>query len=133
MKALVLVALLAACSDAPVDAPAVAAAKVECKKLEAHVFRISPQSAPKFAGLSEADATQLADSMVAKLPAEDIDQCAAGEPEIIACMQTAPDVAAIKACVPPDKVIACMQKAKLHPDIRAKCAADPKAADALPQ
>jgi hypothetical protein len=133
VKALAIAVLLAACSDAPVDKPEVAAAKVECRKLEAHVFRISPQSAPKFAGLSEADAQQLADSMVAKLAAEDIDQCAAGEPEIIACMQTAADVAAIKACVPSDKVIACMQKAKKAPEIRVKCAADPKAADALPQ
>ena len=124
MRYLVLaIALLTACEEGEQDSPAVAARKVDCKQLEAHIFRISPQSAPQFSGLSESDAQQLADRMAAKLPPEDIDQCAAGEPEITSCMKTAGDVAAIKACIPPDGVIDCLQKAKQDRDARQVCMA----------
>lgn len=121
VAAAVLAALVAACGSAEHDTPEVAAKKTQCRALEAHVFRISPQSAPRFAGLAEPDAQKLADSMVAQLAAEDIDECVAAEPEIVACMLTAPDVAAVKRCIPPASVIACMQREQDHPAQRAAC------------
>ena len=119
-----------ACVDGDVkDAPDVAVRKAECKQLDAHIFQISPQSSPRFGGLSDADAQRLADQMVAKLPPEDIEQCAAAEPEVTSCMMTARDVAAVKACIPPPKVLKCLEKAKQDVAARKACFALPPGDD----
>ena len=98
-RARVLVVLaLVACSSQPVDTPEVAAKKVQCRALLAHVFRISPQSG--LAGEPAAAAQPAAEQMVAALPAEDIDQCVAADAKVIACMQGARDVAGVEQCVP---------------------------------
>jgi len=97
--ALALLALAAACGSTETDTPEIAAKKAQCRALEAHVFRISPQAASQFAGLTEADAQKLSDSMVAELPLEDIQECVAAAPQVVACIQTAPDVATIKTCI----------------------------------
>ena len=60
------------------DPPKVAARKAECRKLERHLFEISPDSAGRNI-----------DELVAKVPIEDIEQCGAAYPESVACMQAA--------------------------------------------
>jgi hypothetical protein len=81
---------LGACDDSEKDKPDVAARKAECKKLERHLYEISPET-PKDANL---------DALVAKVPVEDIEQCAAAHPEAVACMQTAADYKAVRNCIP---------------------------------
>jgi hypothetical protein len=120
-RLLIALVVLAACADEPVDSPAVAAKKDQCRALEAHMFQISPQSADRFANLDEAAAKTLADQMVAKLPAEDIDQCVAAETDIISCMQLAPDVAHVKHCIPSKEMLACMGKYTDEHEKRQKC------------
>jgi hypothetical protein len=121
-KLVIAFAVLAACSsqDTP-DSPEVAAAKVECKQVLQHLVEISPRG-------KDADAAQV----VAKLPVEDIEACVAAEPEARACMGKAADVEAVRKCIPSGAAIDCMQRAKKHPDVRAKCyAGDVHAADGL--
>ena len=122
MKYLLIAMLLfGACGSAKEkDTPEKAAKKQACKQLLSHIFEISPESKG-----------QPADPLVAKMPIEDIEQCAAAEPEIIECMQKAADVAAVKACIN-DEVIACLGKAKDRAAVRKACVTDPKAADHAP-
>jgi hypothetical protein len=94
---------LGACGTGGIDPPEVAQRKAECRRLEAHILRISPESRGELDGLPEAEQQKRLDALVAKVPIEDIQQCAAAEPAVIACMQKASDVAAIRACVPPPK------------------------------
>jgi cytochrome c556 len=102
LVALTIVLLLAAaCSTGAVDPPEVAQRKTECKRLEAHILRISPESRGELDGLSGPEQQKRLEQLVAKVPFEDIQQCAAAEPAVIACMQKAPDVAAVRACIPP--------------------------------
>ncbi len=85
-------------NDEDKDPPDVAARKDECRKLEHHLFEIAPE---KPANLDEA---------VAKVPIEDIEQCAAKDEDkktkvdhkapAVACMMAAPTVDAVRACVP---------------------------------
>ena len=118
MKLLVIALLaLTACSDESVDTPEVAAKKTACRALEAHVFRISPQTADKFKDLDETAAQKLADSMVAKLPPEDIDQCVAAEDDIITCMTLAPDTHVLRSCIPSDEMLTCLAR---YPDQKSK-------------
>jgi hypothetical protein len=91
----------AACGSGGVDPPEVAQRNAECRRLEAHILRISPESRAELDGLSEAEQQKRLDKLVAKVPIEDIQQCAAAAPAVIACMQQAPDVAAVRACIPP--------------------------------
>ena len=91
--------LAAACDPGASDSPDVARRKAECKRLEDHIFRISPESQSRLAGLPPAEQQKVIDTLVAGVPVEDLEQCAAAEPAVIACMQAAPDVAAIRACV----------------------------------
>jgi hypothetical protein len=93
----------AACGSPGVDPPDLAGRKAECRRLEAHILQISPESRRELDGLPEAERQKRLDKLVAKVPIEDIQQCAAAEPAVIACMQRAPDVAAVRACVPPPK------------------------------
>src|SRR5579859_4974509 len=94
--ALVLVLVLAGGCEDEKDSPEVAQRKTECRQLEDHIFQIMP--APG-AEQGIADPKRRAD-MVAKLPVEDIEQCAAvKDRKVIACMQGAPDVAALRKCV----------------------------------
>lgn len=135
--------VLGACSN---EGKLDAEARASCTALLKHIVQISPQSTG-----------QDPDKVVAALPIEDLQGCGATEPEIRECMLAAPDVAAVKKCIPSDEVLGCMQKAakakakahekanKKEPDpaidqpfdaIRAKCwgggtAGDPKAADGL--
>jgi hypothetical protein len=104
MKLLALACVLvfaASCDPGAADPPDVARRKAECKRLEDHIFRISPQSRGRLAGLPDAEQQKVIDQLVAGLPVEDIEQCAAADPKVIACMQAAPDVAALRACIPP--------------------------------
>ena len=94
---------VAACGSDAVDAPEVAQRKAECRRLEAHILEISPQTRRELDGLPVAEQQKRLDQLVAKVPIEDIQQCAAAEPAVVACMQRAPDVAAVRACIPPPK------------------------------
>jgi hypothetical protein len=116
-----LVAAVAACGEDPVDTADVAAKKVQCRALEAHIFRIASQSSHRFDGLDEAAAQKLADAMVAKLPPEDIDQCVAAEPDVVACMTLADDVAGVRRCIPTEDMLACMGKYTTEHDKRHNC------------
>lgn len=116
-----LVASAAACSDEPTETPEVIAKKAQCRALEAHVFRIAPESAHQFDSLDEAAAQKLAESMADKLPPEDIDQCVVAEPDIIACMTLAPDVHHVRTCIPTDEMLACMGKYTDEHDKRHNC------------
>ena len=70
----------------------------ECLRLEDHVFEIMPRPET---GHGEADPKRRAE-LVAQLPVEDIEQCAAiKDRKVVACMLHAADVAAMRACIPP--------------------------------
>lgn len=80
--------------------PEAADFKAECRRLEEHIFRITP--APG-AERGETDPARLADLM-AKVPIEDLEQCAAvDDRKVIACMQAASDVAGLRTCIPAKK------------------------------
>jgi hypothetical protein len=136
------VGMLAGCDeDKPLTAEA-QAVQTECKQVLRHVVEISPQ------GKGEDVA-----AVVAALPIEDLQACAATEPEIRGCIAHAADVDAVRKCPPSDDILGCMRKAtkardaareaagakKPDPaidqkfdDIRAKCwGGDAKAADGL--
>lgn len=88
--------LATGCEDEK-DSPEVAQRKAECRKLEDHVFEIMP--APG-ASHGETDPKKR-EKLVAQLPVEDIEQCAAvKDRKVIACMLAATDVAALRACIP---------------------------------
>jgi len=98
-RALILLAVLAgACGSESNDSPEAAARKADCHRLEDHLFRISPQS--KLDGLSEPEQRKQLEQLMAGVPVEDTAQCAAADPAVIACMQKAADVAAVRACIP---------------------------------
>jgi hypothetical protein len=109
--ALVLIALVAVACDEETDAPGVAQRKAECRQLMDHIVRITPRPGGE---RPESDPAQI-QRIVAQLPVEDIEQCAAikdpvqpGQPapppgqtpRVIACMQAAGDIAALRACIP---------------------------------
>jgi hypothetical protein len=93
--------LATGCGKDQPDPPELAQRKLACKALGEHLFRISPQA--HLQGLSEAEQRKRVDELQAGVPVEDIEQCAAADPKVIACMQAAADVAAVKACVPARK------------------------------
>jgi hypothetical protein len=95
---MLLAVFAAACGSDVKDSPELAARKADCRRLEEHLFRLSPQS--KLDGLSEPDQRKRIDQLMAGVPVEDIAQCAAADPAAIACMQNAADVAAVRACIP---------------------------------
>ena len=97
------VVFVGACESSGTDSPEIAQRKAACKQLDEHIFRISPESRSRLDGVPEAEQQKRLAEMVAKVPVEDIAQCAAADPAVIACMQKAPDVAAVRACVPPPK------------------------------
>lgn len=108
MAAGLLVLGLAGCEDAK-DTPEKAARKVECRKLNEHIFQITPESKALLDEAARTGAAAAGDDarraklgeLVAGVPIEDIEQCAAADPKVIACMQQAPDQAALRACIPP--------------------------------
>ena len=103
MKLLALACALvfaAACDPGAADSPDVARRKAECKRLEDHIFRISPETRSRLAGLPPAEQQKVIDQLVAGVPIEDIEQCAAAEPKVVTCMQAATDIAAVRACIP---------------------------------
>ena len=71
------------------DDPKVAAKKEQCRKLSRHLFEILPEAKG-----------QNPDELVAKVPIEDIEQCAAANQDSVACMLAAPDHARVQACIP---------------------------------
>jgi hypothetical protein len=90
------VVLAGGCEDEK-DSPEDLQNKAECLRLEEHLFQITP--APG-ATAPEADPARIK-RLVDKVPVEDIALCAAVKNRgIIACMQAAPDVAALRACIP---------------------------------
>ena len=101
--ALALAAVLAAGCESEKDSPADAEHKAECRRLEAHIFEIMPRPGAGGAERGETDPNRIAE-LVAKVPVEDIEQCAAvKDRQVIACMQAAPDVAKLRACIPQKK------------------------------
>ena len=95
--ALVLIIALAGGCEGEKDKPEQAALKAECRALEKHLFQITPQTP---GGTAEADPKRL-EELVAKVPIEDIEQCAAiKDRKVIACMQAAGTVSAVRACIP---------------------------------
>ncbi|HEY0483639.1 MAG TPA: hypothetical protein VGD37_39240 [Kofleriaceae bacterium] len=101
--ALALVIVLAGACQPPKDLPEVAEQKAECQRLAAHIFEITPRPGETGAERGETDPKRI-EALVAKLPVEDIQQCAAIKDRgVIACMQAAKDVAALRACIPAKK------------------------------
>jgi len=82
------------------EAAEAAAYRAECLRLEDHVFEIMPRPG---AERGEPDPKKRAE-LVAQLPVEDIDQCAAvKDRKVIACMQAASDEKSLRACIPASK------------------------------
>jgi hypothetical protein len=78
----------------------IAQRKAECLRLEDHIFEIMPRPG---AERGEPDPKKRAE-LVAQLPVEDIDQCAAvKDRKVIACMQAASDEKSLRACIPASK------------------------------
>jgi hypothetical protein len=109
--ALVMVVVLAGACEDEQDAPDKAQRVAECRRLEDHIIRITPRPG---ANDPETDPQRIAELM-AKIPIEDIEQCAAiKDPDAakkdpaaaakgiaaIACIQAASSAAAIRACIP---------------------------------
>lgn len=85
--AVLFVALLGACDEDKPDTAEVAKAKEECKALLEHIVTISPQGEGKNPK-----------EVVAALPIEDLQACAASDPRVLSCMSKATNVDGIKAC-----------------------------------
>ena len=111
--AVVMIVLFAAACEEEQETPEAARRKAECRQLMEHIVQITPRPG---GGGPETDPARVK-QIVAKLPVEDIEQCAAIKdpvppggsaeahpvaktPRAIACMQAAPDVAALRACIP---------------------------------
>ena len=75
-------AIYATVNDEEKDPPDVAARKAECRKVIDHLIAMTP------------------DHPEVKTPIEDVELCGAAYPESVACMASAKDVAAVKACIP---------------------------------
>jgi hypothetical protein len=101
MKYLVLaLALVCACDDEEAETADVKATKLECHEVLKHIVSLSPQTQG-----------QDAEQVVTALPVEDLQGCVASEPEIRGCMATANDIPAVRACLPANAVLGCMQAA----------------------
>jgi hypothetical protein len=100
----------AAC-DEEVDRPETAQRQAMCRQLVEHILQITPRPG---SDRPETDPARIKE-LAARVPIEDIDQCTAikdpvppgappppeGQvPKVIACMQAAGDVAALRACIP---------------------------------
>jgi len=97
---LAIVLVLAGACQKETDSPEVAQRKDECRRLEDHIFEIMPRPGAEH---GEADPKKRAE-LVAQLPVEDIEQCAAvKDRKVIACMQAAPDEKSLRACIPASK------------------------------
>jgi hypothetical protein len=101
---LALAALTAAGCDggAEQDPPDVAARKAECHKLEEHIVQITPR---RGGGPPETDPAKI-QQIIAQLPVEDFEQCAAvlddckpGAPCVIDCLRRATDPASLRSCI----------------------------------
>jgi hypothetical protein len=112
------VVLFTAACDEGADQPDTAQGKVQtaqrtvtCRQLIEHILQITPRPG---SDRPETDPARIKE-IAAKIPIEDIEQCAAvkdpvkkGEPappegqtpKAIACMQAATDVAALRKCIP---------------------------------
>ncbi len=88
LTAIFAVGIYATITNEDQDTPEQAARKAECRRLARHNFE-----------LAGVPAAQL-DEAVAKVPIEDIEQCGAGFPESVACMQAATSIEVLHACVP---------------------------------
>jgi hypothetical protein len=84
------------------DPPDVAARKAECRKLEEHIVQITPR---RGGGPPETDPAKI-QQIVAQLPVEDFEQCAAvlkdckpGAPCVIDCLKRATDPASLRSCI----------------------------------
>jgi hypothetical protein len=78
--------------------PGLAPRVAVCRKLNEHLFRLSPEA--HLDGLSEAAQLAQLEKLQAQVPIEDLAQCAAADPAAIDCMQKAADLAAVRACIP---------------------------------
>jgi hypothetical protein len=84
--------------DEQKDPAEIAARKEQCRQLERHIFELSPKH------------DKSVDELVAGVPIEDIEQCAAADkdkktgvdrkPQVIACMMASSTLDAVKGCVP---------------------------------
>ena len=103
LLALVFVVFASACGADKPDPPEQAARKAGCRELQEHLFRISPQGHARLEGKTGPEQAKEIERFLADVPVEDIAQCATADAKVIACMQAASDVAAVRACVPPEK------------------------------
>lgn len=93
----------AACDDGA-DAPANASRVATCRKLMVHILQITPRPG---SDRPETDPARIQE-LAARIPIEDIEQCAATKDAataakkdaVIACMQEATDAASLRACIP---------------------------------
>jgi hypothetical protein len=69
--------------------PEVEARQAECKKLARHLLEIAPERGGRSI-----------DELASKVPIEDIEQCGAAYPEVVACMEQASNMEAVRACIP---------------------------------
>jgi hypothetical protein len=105
------VLVLTAACDEEAGKPESAQRKSTCRQLMEHILQITPRPGTDRPETDPARIAQLA----ARIPIEDIEQCEAikdpvkkGEPappegqtpRVIACMQAATDVAALRTCIP---------------------------------
>jgi hypothetical protein len=107
--AILVLGTYATVTDEDHDPPELAARKAECKKVVAHVFEIAPQS--QLATVPPADRGNKLDELVASVPVEDLEQCAAEDPDkktdvdrkpsAIACIMATRDKGALAKCIPP--------------------------------
>jgi hypothetical protein len=96
--------VFAAACDEGADAPENASRAATCRKLMVHILQITPRPG---SDRPEADPARI-QQLAAGIPIEDIEQCAATKDAasaakkdaVIACMQEATDVAALRACIP---------------------------------
>jgi hypothetical protein len=95
--ALVFVLVFAAACDEGADAPQNAPRAAMCRQLMTHIFQITP---PPGSDRPETDPARL-QALTARVPIEDIEQCAAVKDEaVIRCMQEASDARALRKCIP---------------------------------
>ncbi len=71
-------------------------AQTRCRQLMAHIFQITPRPG---SDRPETDPARIQE-LVARVPIEDIEQCAAVKDAVFTCMQAATDARALRKCIP---------------------------------
>jgi hypothetical protein len=71
----------------------------DCRKVQAHIFEITPESAEALALMAPAERQKIADGFAAAVEDKDIKNCLTYPKATVACMQAAPTLATLKACM----------------------------------